>query len=429
MFSFDKNKYIVLLQKVFPLALLALLTMLGVVSFFRGEKPYFRDFENRAETSFPEWSKEDWLDGKYQDELKAAVTDYQPYIFNAKQTYFYIRNSLLLSFQKSHYNFSDYYVHFIKNINLVGDTVNQYLLYPNLKMNTDQEWTAQYIIHRFDEVARNNPRTEFYLYYVTTDKDFHFDKNYRESNYDKIRSWLTLPEGHVSCLELKDFEQYKRFFYKTDHHWQCFGSYQGYKDVFQMLRLAEQGETLMCPKEPDSTMVGVPDDDPPAVTDGARAVLVSRYMHGSKSRATGTRGQFFGKVYVYNFDYVPMSITKDGEPFQYGNPELYLSNQDFDREYNIWYGAVFGGDTGELIFDTGRTDRPDILVIGDSFDNAVLKLLAGHYNRLYSVDLRHYERQKNEPFNIDNYIKDHQINTVLFFANVTLYVSETFMHF
>ena len=66
MFRFDKDEYIVLLQKVFPLALLALLTTWGVVSFFRGENPYFRDFENRAETAFPEWSIDEWLNGKYQ---------------------------------------------------------------------------------------------------------------------------------------------------------------------------------------------------------------------------------------------------------------------------------------------------------------------------------------------------------------------------
>lgn len=429
MFSFDKNKYIVLLQKVFPLALLALLTTLGVVSFFRGEKPYFRDFENRAETSFPEWSKEDWLDGKYQDELKAAVTDHQPYIFNAKQTYFYIRNSLLLSFQKNHYSFSDYYVHFTKSIYLAGDSANLFLLYSDLNMNEVRKQAAQCIMQRYSEAARNNPQTDFYLYYVSTDLDNLFDRHYRGPNFNILQSWLTLPEGHVSCLELNDFAQYKRFFAQTDHHWQCFGAYQGYKDVFRMLGLAEQGETLMRPQEPDSTMKGVPDNNPPAVTDGARAVLVSRYYRESKSRTTGTMDLFMGKMYVYNFDYVPMTITKDGQPYSYGNQKKYLTNQDLDVEKGIKYGSVYGGDVGELIFDTGRTDRPDILVIGDSYDNAVLKLLAGHYHRLYSVDLRHYIEQKNEPFNIDKYIAEHQIETVLFFANISLYTSEAFTNF
>ena len=429
MFSFDKNKYIVLLQKVFPLALLVLLTTFGLVALVRGNRQEMSLLENRNKSTLPEWNLEKWVDGSFQNEFTKAVSDFSPLSTQAKISYYKHRNQKLLSFQKSLYSFSDYYVHFINDIYLMGDSANLYLLYSNLKMNEEQKRTAQCIMQRYSEAARNNPQTDFYLYYVNSDYDHLFDRNYQGSNFDIMRSWLTLPEGHASCLELKDFAQYKRFFAQTDHHWQCFGSYQGYKDVFWMLGLAEQGETLMRPQVPDSAMIGVPDDNPPVVTDGARAVLVSRFYHESKARVTGTSDLFVGKMYVYNYDYVPMTITKDGQPFSYGDQERYLRNQDLDVEKGIAYGSVYCGDIGELIFDTGRTDRPDILVIGDSFDNAVLKLLAGHYNRLYSVDLRHYIEQKNEPFNIDNYIKEHQIETVLFFANISLYISETFTHF
>ena len=56
----------------------------------------------------------------------------------------------------------------------------------------------------------------------------------------------------------------------------------------------------------------------------------------------------------------------------------------------VSYGGVYGGDNGEVIFDTGK-DGDNILIFGNSYDNAILKLLASHFSKTYSIDLRNYE--------------------------------------
>ena len=90
---------------------------------------------------------------------------------------------------------------------------------------------------------------------------------------------------------------------------------------------------------------------------------------------------------------------------------------------------MYGDDVGELIFDTGRRERPNILVMGESYDNAVLKLLAGHYNQLHSIDLRHYETQKGYAFNMSEYIRKNDISTVLFLGNIGLFIAAQSMKF
>ena len=421
MLGFNKDTYIKVSQILLPVSLLAVLATFGVAALFRGEKPYFRKFENRSEVAFPEWDNEEWLDGNYQKQFNSALSDYLPYVITAKILYYQRRYSRLLDFQKNSYNFSDYYVHFRNNLYLYGDSSNLYLLY---KLDDKRQFRIDNIKRTsqiINSIIERNPQTQFYLYYVQKDDDCKFDDNRKSYYYESLRSLASLQMDHISRLEINDFDQYSRFFYQADHHWQCFGSYQGYKDVFHLLKLDEQGEPLMRPVAPDDSMSFWVDDNPPVETDGARAVLVATKYHESKSRMTGTTGLFSGKMYVYRFNYSPMKIYRDGEPFEYGNEDKVLHNQDSTINDWLSYGFVYGIDIGELVFETERTDRPNLLIIGDSYDNAVLKLLAGHFHKMYSVDLRHFERHTNAPFVIDDYIRKNKIDIVLFFGNIGVY--------
>lgn len=81
---------------------------------------------------------------------------------------------------------------------------------------------------------------------------------------------------------------------------------------------------------------------------------------------------------------------------------------------------------GEIIFDTGRTDRGNLLVIGESYDNAILKLLASHFDRTYSVDLRYYRNYMGSDFSLSDYLRRNNITKVLLIGNVDYYISPDF---
>ena len=110
-----------------------------------------------------------------------------------------------------------------------------------------------------------------------------------------------------------------------------------------------------------------------------------------------------------------MEITANGKPAgDYGDQAAFLSGARSD----ITYGNFYGGDLGEIIFDTGTTGRGSLLVIGESYDNSVLKLLAAHYDRTYSIDLRYYKNYMKQDFQLSAYLAEHGIDQVLLMGNI-----------
>ena len=110
-----------------------------------------------------------------------------------------------------------------------------------------------------------------------------------------------------------------------------------------------------------------------------------------------------------------MRITKSGTEIEYGQPEP-----------DNWttYGKVYGNDIGELVISTGRIDRPNIIIIADSYDNPILKLIASHFNTTYSIDLRHYKNQVGVPFCLSDYIREHDVSIVMFVGNNGMFSSD-----
>ena len=68
-----------------------------------------------------------------------------------------------------------------------------------------------------------------------------------------------------------------------------------------------------------------------------------------------------------------------------------------------------------------------LLVIGESFDNALLKLLASEYENLYSIDLRNYETDLGHPFDLASYTAEHDIDSVLLIGNLDYWKLEEFL--
>ena len=90
------------------------------------------------------------------------------------------------------------------------------------------------------------------------------------------------------------------------------------------------------------------------------------------------------------------------------------------------YGGFYGWDAGEVTFSAGRTDRENILILGESYDNAVIKMLATHFNHTYAVDLRYYEAYMGEKFSFSDYVEERGITQVLLIGNIDYYLMDEF---
>lgn len=80
-----------------------------------------------------------------------------------------------------------------------------------------------------------------------------------------------------------------------------------------------------------------------------------------------------------------------------------------DDTTEISYTIYMGGDQAETIIQTDRPELPNILVVGDSYTNALETLLYASFNEMRSLDLRQYQEKT-----LSEYIADYQPDVVLY---------------
>ena len=71
--------------------------------------------------------------------------------------------------------------------------------------------------------------------------------------------------------------------------------------------------------------------------------------------------------------------------------------------------------------------RKNILLLGDSFDNAIRKLVASHFNKTFSVDERTYEEDMGEPFILAEYVQKNDIDIVVYDGDILAFSGDAFL--
>ena len=381
------------LADVLFLSVILLLLLAGLVRtlFFPKE---LNTYENRYAQKAPALSVSGFLDGSYQSDLDAALADQVPLSQYAKKLYNLgtsaLMESMVLPIAQSH---SNRYIN-IFGLRLFNGTHLTY--YTNIL--SDRIPGLDEKAENYNQVFAQHPDTEFYVYFIEKDTDIDFETGEKVGIYEYLAGQLNLPEERIARYRIDSFDQFSQWFYRTDHHWNAQGSYEGYLQVLELLGVAEQ-----------------------PLTHGD-LVTVSQHFSGSKASSAPSLYEPFS---VYPYDFPDMDIVINGAPAaDYGNQDAWLSGQGTGA---ISYSAFYGGDMGEIIFDTGTQGRGSLLVIGESFDNAILKLLASHFDRLYSIDLRYYEAYMGTAFSLSDYLGQHQFDRVLLIGNADYFASQDFL--
>lgn len=242
----------------------------------------------------------------------------------------------------------------------------------------------------------DNINTNFYVYYIEKDTDINFETNKKLGAYDYIKD--NINTKNISRFEINNFDEFNEYFYKTDHHWNYKGSYKAYKELLTLLNV----------------------DSSPKV--GTEKCFKERFS-GSKASTTQFNQIMTEEFCAYDFNFDQFNTTINGIKNEYGNQEKYFNG----LADNISYGNFYGGDDGEIVFKNSKVLEDNILVIGESYDNAILRLLAEKFNYLISIDLRYYEHYMKKEFDLKYYIKKYNINKVLFIGNLSFFTMEDFM--
>lgn len=118
------------------------------------------------------------------------------------------------------------------------------------------------------------------------------------------------------------------------------------------------------------------------------------------------------KIAVLNKD-IPFTRTDDGNP--YPSQVYSLPNNTWDL---VTYTAYMGGDVGETVIKTNRPNLPKVLLVGDSYTNAVECLLYASFNEMRSLDLRSYNKKS-----LADYVSDYKPDVVILLRDYSVLLS------
>lgn len=234
------------------------------------------------------------------------------------------------------------------------------------------------------------PQVKTYVYLANSSRcvDVVRDVSAVPPAYESIQEYFT--KSVTDYLHIGSQEEYARYFYTTDHHWNYEGSYTAYCQMIRMM-LGEEEPVL----EPLET------------------VTFPVKFNGSINRQSGRTDseEFFT---VYRFDYPEMKAEVNGVPkASYGHQETYLAGKYSRMPLANHYANFYGGDIGQLHLETGRTDRGNLLVFSNSFSNAVAMLLASHFHHTWIIDPRYYKNNTNKPFSLTDAVEEWNIDRIL----------------
>lgn len=262
-------------------------------------------------------------------------------------------------------------------------------------------------------------KREFNNVYIGTDKNYYEKYIYDEKKVDKFIKYVNdidvkdkyiaicpdkgevyrerLPKGSAFSDERVVLDRYKNeigatyidlykimmdhkdeyIFYKSDHHWRE-GAYLAYKELASAMGLEEMKDI-------------------------------------EKVTCDNFRGSLDSKSSYYNsaIDEILFYLPKNYESIKVkgDDKEIKVLNKDEFKNKDK-YKALFSGNYGLVEIEGNPNSNKTLLIVKDSFANAVASLLTNEYKTIYMVDKRFFNQK------INDFIKENDIDTCLVLGSV-----------
>lgn len=392
----EENKFKIVIDFVMVAIIFAfLLYGLIKVVFFDEEVNYY---ENRKANRLININGlTSFFTGDLQDKMELAFSDQIPFSNDMKRQYNFLKNTLIDEFQKN-----------ILNDKLkgryasVGNGMYKILGYDYLLFDIENKEknlpALNKRIEQINNVTEKMPDTKFVLYYIEKETDINFETREKKEFFEYIDENVNKSNLITKKFEVNSFDEYRKLFYKTDHHWNYDGSYKGYCELLSIIS-----------------------DEKPLIP-VKKVIFNDKEFTGSKVVQLGTNGIYKELFEAYYFDIPQHTTYICGAKEEYGKEDWYVNTT---HPY-ISYANFYGMDSGEVIFDFNNPQKKNVLLLGESYDNAIIKLVATHFNETYSVDLRNYEREMEKEFFLEKYVKENDIDIVILIGNLGYFTSEDF---
>ena len=347
--------------------------------------------ENRGTTQVQDLNLDTWMDTSFQDSLEKSFADH--FIYREEWlTAYYTMNTKLsesMNFINPVLGNERVKIEIFEKINRITIDQTRFLV-PQaspfayyIKMN---------MLANVETINKLSSKINvpIFLYIIPQSKDTSLI--YSEFNiapYKQfIKANLKIP---YDFFEVYTLNGYLKTYSRTDHHWTYQGAYQGYKEIAQ----------------------AVFNEEPVAIT--KNFCFPKFKFYGSFSRSVaGAIKVDFDPVCTYTYDYQPKSININDEFVEsYGGLKDYQNDLDllYDKYLNH-YSQMFKGANIKLEIDSGFMDKPNVLLLGNSFTSPIRYPLSYHASHLYYYSLE-YILQAEPNFDLLAFIKEKEIDQVI----------------
>ncbi len=186
-------------------------------------------------------------------------------------------------------------------------------------------------------------------------------------------------------MNVDNIDTYKKYFYKTDHHWTMYGALNGYESIMEMLD-----------KTPLNNLDIVSKNE-------------KKYYGSLAKTALNT------EVYdnILDVDYFPdyQVLVNHQTPDSLFKPRKIRTDRNYT--YYDYYVSYFNGQYGNIIYDYQNPSQENLLILSDSYAWQIDYLIAASFNQTHVINLR-YDEYKNKDFSLSSYVKENNISKVLF---------------
>ena len=166
-------------------------------------------------------------------------------------------------------------------------------------------------------------------------------------------------------------EKKAQFTSKIDNHFSILGAYETYLCMIDKIN-GDWNGSLDVLREGDFDVVEIPN---PYIGSRNRKLFDLR-TSGEKLLAIYPKNEIPFRRYNSDVEGAPILYSLPDDPFS-----------------QITYTMYMNGDMPRTTIDTERPELPSILIYGDSFTNAVECVAWYSFDRMYSVDFRHYDEK------------------------------------
>jgi hypothetical protein len=342
-------------------------------------------FENRALAAVPDLSRATLLDGSW-------FADWETYLKDQAAG----RNTLLKAAA-----YIDLFVlkrPVVNDIVIAGDALLAY----NNDETVDVEKIAEASAASADNLDALRQHVDVNggsFYYVAVSGQMAYDVdqypgylNSRADYFDTVlRSFRADMAGRgVSLIDMgeifDDMGHPGNVYYDTDHHMTFNGALLTYRAIMDRIN-SDNNLSLPVLSDDDITVKAL---ENPFL--GSRMRKIFDLLPTDEKLEIGILNQEIPFTRTNNGNAVPPSV--------YNIPE------------NTWdpvsYTVYMHGDIAETVINTDRPELPNVLIVGDSYTNAVECLLYTSFNEMRSIDLRWYDKKP-----LADYIAEYQPDIVI----------------